>query len=443
MGIGRVTAVTHRCLTILHVFIISLPHCTATDILSKDSPLSLTQTLVSSNQAYELGFFNPGNSTNLYLGIWFKNITAKKVIWVANRENPLSVSDKGSSLTISNDGNLRILDGEQSTVWSTNVRGQFNGTIAQLTDMGDFCINDTISGSILWESFDYPGNSLLPGMKLGTKGNTQGKNLLSSWKSNNDPAPGSFVVGLSAEQPPQVFIWHKSKPNWRSGPWNGGKFIGIPEQNPGYSNLISVMPGNSQEGAYVTINLLKLTDIRWLFLQPDGVLQDRYWNDDDDYMWDSSWEAPANPCDVYGVCGAFSICTNTTHPVCDCLRGFVPQSDDEWSKGNWTRGCERRSELLCEKSGTSLDSGKTKPDKFWVLKWIKLPDHHKYFPYMDTDACQRLCLDNCSCKAYAFVQGIYCMIWTEELMDIEQFPYGGENLFLRLSYVDSGEYKFP
>ncbi|KAK1420057.1 hypothetical protein QVD17_21362 [Tagetes erecta] len=262
MGTGRATAVTHICLTILHVFIISLPHCTATDILSKDSPLSLTQTLVSSNQAYELGFFNPGNSTNLYLGIWFKNITAKKVIWVANRENPLSVSDSGSTLLISNDGNLRILN------------------------------------------------------------------------------------------------------------------------------------------------------------------------------------VPAGPCDVYGVCGAFSICTNRTHPNCDCLKGFVPHLTDEWSKGNWTRGCVRRSELLCEKNETSLASDKTKvtkPDKFWVLKGIKLSDHHQYFPYMDTDACQRLCLSNCSCKAYAFVQGIYCMIWTEELMDIEQFPYGGENLFLRLSYVDLGE----
>ncbi|KAI7736279.1 hypothetical protein M8C21_022729 [Ambrosia artemisiifolia] len=438
MGFGRrANAVYCLCITCLYTLVISLPHCTAVNILSKDRPISLTQTLVSSNQVYELGFFNPANSTNRYLGIWFKNTAAKKIIWVANRENPLSGSDNRSSLTIGNDGNLRILDGDQDTVWSTNVRGQFNETIAQLTDMGDFCINDTISGSILWESFDYPGNSLLPGMKLGTKGNTQGKHLLSSWISNDDPTPGNFVVGLSAEQPPQIFIWRNSKPHWRGGPWDGGRFIGIPDQIAGYSELTSLMPGNSLEGAYLIVNLLNSSLIQWLYLEPDGVLRTKYW-DGDSNMWDSDWEAPATPCDVYGVCGAFAICTNTKHPICDCLRGFVPRSNDQWSKGNWTRGCVRRSELLCEKNETSLASGKTKPDKFWVVRGIKLPDHYQYFPYMDTDECRQRCMDNCSCKAYAQVPGINCMIWTEELIDIEQFSYGGENLFLRLSYEDSG-----
>ncbi|KAJ0568887.1 putative protein kinase RLK-Pelle-DLSV family [Helianthus annuus] len=436
MGIGRSIEENHICMTFLYVLIISLRYCTAADTLLNDSPISLTQTLVSSNQVYELGFFNPGNSTNRYLGIWFKNITAKKIIWVANRENPLSVSDNRSSLTIANDGNLRILDGDQKTLWSTNVRGQFNETIAQLTDMGNFCINDTASGSILWESFDYPGNSLLPGMKLGTKGNTQGKHLLSSWKSEDDPTPGDFVAGLSAEQPPQIFVWRNSKPTWRGGHWDGGKFIGIPEQDAGYSELVTLIPGNSREGAYLVVNLLNSFDINWLYLQPDGVFQmkSRYRVND---TWGTSWEVPLNPCDVYGACGAFAICTYTTSPICACLRGFVPQMKDEWAKGNWTRGCVRRSELFCEKNETSLASSNTKPDQFHVLRGIKLPDHHQYFPYMDTDECQQWCMGNCSCKAYAYVQGIYCMVWTEELVDIEQFSYGGQNLSLRLSYVDS------
>ncbi|KAJ0787875.1 putative non-specific serine/threonine protein kinase [Helianthus annuus] len=201
-------------------------------------------------------------------------------------------------------------------------------------------------------------------MKLGTKGNTQGKHLLSSWKSDDDPTPGNFVVGLSAEQPPQIFTWRNSKPNWRGGPWDGGKFIGIPEQDAGYSELLN----------------------RW---------------DDGSSMWDSYWEVPLNPCDVYGVCGAFAICTSEKSPICDCLKGFVPQSNDEWAKGNWTRGCVRRNELVCEKNETSLASGKAKPDQFQVLKGVKLPDHYHYFPYRDTGECQQLCLGNCSCKAYA------------------------------------------
>ncbi|KAJ0917295.1 putative non-specific serine/threonine protein kinase [Helianthus annuus] len=70
-----------------------------------------------------------------------------------------------------------------------------------------------------------------------------------------------------------------------------------------------------------------------------------------------------------------------------CLKGFVPHSNDEWGKGNWTRGCVRRNELVCEKN-------ETKPDQLQVLRGIKLPDHYHYFPYRDTDECQQLCLGN-------------------------------------------------
>ncbi|CAH1448389.1 unnamed protein product [Lactuca virosa] len=274
-------------------------------------------------------------------------------------------------------------------------------------------------------------------MRVGTNGKTQGKDLLTSWKSDNDPTPGDFVVGLSGEQPPQAFTWRGSKPYWRSGPWDGGKFIGIPEQESGYSNLMTLMPENSQGGAYISINIHNSSDIRWLYLRHDGVSQLNYL-DDVRNIWDLRWEAPANPCDVYGVCGVFSICTNKTL-ICECLKGFVPQSKDEWSISNWTRGCVRGNELLCEKNESSLASGKSKPDKFQVVSGIKLPDYYQYFPYMDMDDCKSLCLGNCSCKAYAFVEGINCMIWEQDLIDIEQFSFGGENLFLRLAYEESGE----
>ncbi|KAI3495258.1 hypothetical protein L1887_37506 [Cichorium endivia] len=429
------TFVNHLCMTCLYILIISLQRCEATDILTKDSPISLEQTLVSSNQIFELGFFSPGNSSNRYLGIWFKNFPPRKFIWVANRQNPLS-PDTNASLTIGDDGNLRILDADQKTVWSTTIKVQFNETIAKLTDAGNFALNDTISGLTLWESFDYPGNSLLPGMRLGTTG----KDLITSWKSDDDPTRGDFAVGLSGDQPPQAFTWRGSKAYWRGGPWDGGKFIGIPEQEGGYSNQMTLMPENSQGGAYLTIGLYSSSDIRWLYLRPDGVLQLNYM-DGDHNVWDYSWEAPANPCDVYKVCGAFAICTNTRSPICDCVRGFVPQSDDEWSKGNWTRGCVRRNEILCAKNDSSLASEKTQPDVFQVVRGIKLPDHYEYYPYMDSDDCRSWCLGNCSCKAYAFVEGIHCMVWTQDLIDIQQFSFGGENLFLRLAYEESGDDK--
>ncbi|GJV52318.1 G-type lectin S-receptor-like serine/threonine-protein kinase [Tanacetum coccineum] len=339
MATGRGIAVNRLCMTCWYILIISLQHSRETDMLTKDNPIYIGKTLVLANQVFELGFFSPDNSAKQYLGIWLKNITIRKIIWVANRESPLSISDTSSSLTIVDDGNLRILDGERNTVWSTNITLQSNKTTVKLTDTGDFCLNDTVSGMI----FD------------------------------DDPTPENFVVGLSEERPPQIFTWNGSKPHWRGGPWDGGKFIGVPEQNPGYSELINL---------------------------PDGMFQMIYL-DDDNKM---AWEEPNDPCDVYGVCSAFAFCTSNKSPTCDCLKGYLPESNEEWGRS---------------------------------YKRVKLPDHYLYFPNKDPDGCKEWCMDNCSCKAYAFVIGIYCMGWTEDLIDIEQFPFGGEDLYLRLSHSES------
>lgn len=35
---------------------------------------------------FEMGFFSPGNSKNRYVGIWYKNVSDRTVVWIANRE---------------------------------------------------------------------------------------------------------------------------------------------------------------------------------------------------------------------------------------------------------------------------------------------------------------------------------------------------------------------
>ncbi|GMP75018.1 hypothetical protein CsSME_00032243 [Camellia sinensis var. sinensis] len=108
------------------LFTIPSQYFTATDTLTQSQPISAGQTLISSGLIFELGFFIPINSSKQYVGIWQTNIPIhdRKVVWVANRENPLTVTatnSASSSLTIGKDGNLRLLDGMNNTVWFTNV----------------------------------------------------------------------------------------------------------------------------------------------------------------------------------------------------------------------------------------------------------------------------------------------------------------------------------
>ena len=84
----------------------------ARDTISQGQSITITETIVSADAKFELGFFRPGNSTYQYVGIWFKKASRQTVTWVANRNHP--IVNSAAVLTISNDGNLVIADGQLS-----------------------------------------------------------------------------------------------------------------------------------------------------------------------------------------------------------------------------------------------------------------------------------------------------------------------------------------
>ncbi|KAF8030076.1 hypothetical protein BT93_E2487 [Corymbia citriodora subsp. variegata] len=129
------------------------------------------KTLVSSGKIFELGFFTPNGSENQYVGIWYKNFTPSKIVWVANRNLPLVYTDRSAKLTIGSDGNLKLVDGQQNIVWSTNASGRSNDTSAALLDSGNFVLQDA-NYSEIWGSFNDPTDTLLPSMKIGVNAKT-------------------------------------------------------------------------------------------------------------------------------------------------------------------------------------------------------------------------------------------------------------------------------
>ncbi|XP_049361147.1 G-type lectin S-receptor-like serine/threonine-protein kinase SD1-29 [Solanum verrucosum] len=273
-------------------------------------------------------------------------------------------------------------------------------------------------------------------MNIGYNTRSGVKLVLWSWQAENDPSPGKFTIGLSVEMPPQVFTWNNySRPYWRGGPWDGGNFLGIPDDEKGYASDINVVVNKQQESAFFSFNNFNVSDVIIMVLKPSGLLNMMEWLEDLN-EWHVFWEAPANPCDVYGTCGPYSVCDMGKSPVCDCLRGFVPKSTDEWIRGNWTGGCVRRTKLLCEISASGNATKGSESDNFLQLREMKLPDHYTYFYDYEAQICKEWCLNNCSCAAYVYPDGIKCMVWTSELMDVQQFPYDGVDLFLRVAYSE-------
>ncbi|KAM6585083.1 hypothetical protein CsatB_012085 [Cannabis sativa] len=412
--------------------------------ITSSQSLSQGQTLVSPSQVFELGFFSPNNSANQYVGIWYKGISprTKSLVWVANRENPVRLADAATiSLMIGRNGNLELVDANNnknnSVIWSTDVHVRSSSSILVLLDSGNLVLSDGVSGENLWQSFNHPADTYLPGSVLGFNVITGKSYMLTSWKSDNDPSPGSFTVGISKQSPPQLFIWvNGSKPRWRSGPWDKSKFIGIPESDTSYQSSTNLHQEVYEGTTFLHFNLYNKSIVPKVFVSSKGYVTALIKFKGDDF-WKTDWEVPRNQCDIYGTCGPFGVCKTARSPICSCLQGYVPKSDQEWRNGNWTGGCKRNTELHCDKNTSRnaiIEGGKN--DEFLKISLLKLPDLHEYVITDDYKGCYTWCLNNCSCLAYAFVNGIGCLVWWDDLVDIQELSFGGFDLFLRVAHTE-------
>lgn len=187
-------------------FLLQVCHGRSTIVLGQS--VADGDSLTSSGGTFELGFFTPGSSPHRYVGIWFKKIPVRKVVWVANRLNP--VVGSSGVLQIGEDGNLVIMDGQNLT-WSTVVSSVSNGSIVELLDSGNLVLREGDSnGSFIWQSFDYPSDCFLQNMKVGLNLKTGEKRFLTSWRSDNDPSPGNFTLGVDQQKLPQGLVWKGS-----------------------------------------------------------------------------------------------------------------------------------------------------------------------------------------------------------------------------------------
>ncbi|KAL7218512.1 hypothetical protein ACSBR2_011719 [Camellia fascicularis] len=389
----------------------------AVDIITKTQSVTGNNTIVSSGGSFEIGFFSPGNSGNTYLGIWYKKISVQTVVWVANREIPL-VNSSGV-LTIIDPGILALVDGTGSVIWSPNV----TGPVAQLMESGNLVVKDANNNS-LWQSFDYPCDTLLPGMKHGKNFVTGIDRMLSSWKSSDDPARGKCTYRCDPQGYPQNIMSCGSVEVFRTGPWNGLGFSGNPNLKP--NSIYTYELVYTKEEVYFHYQLISSVVSRFT-LNQNGVAQRWTWVDRTQ-EWVIYLSAPTDTCDTYKLCGPNGNCNVGNSPVCDCLSKFVPQNQTEWISGDWSNGCVRRTMLDCHNG-----------DGFLKYSHYKMPDtRYSWFDKsMTLRECEMRCLKNCSCMAYTSLDirggGSGCLLWFDELIDMRQYSDNGQDIYIRMA----------
>nr|SSC84616.1 At421370-like [Capsella grandiflora] len=393
------------------------------------------QTIVSPDDDFELGFFKTRSSSLWYLGIWYKKVPDRTYVWVANRDNPLS--NPLGTLKISGN-NLALLDHSNKPVWSTNLtRGNMRSpVVAELLANGNFVLrytNNNDPSGFLWQSFDFPTDTLLPEMKLGCNLKTGHNKFLRSWRSRDDPSSGNYLYKLKTQGLPECFLLDDSVKGakavkvHRSGPWNGIQFSGLPEvQQLEYMDY--KFTENRDEVAY-TFLMTNHSIYSRVTISDSGALH-RYTWIPPSYGWNLFWTTPTDQCEMYKVCGPYGYCDMDTSPVCNCIQGFTPRSLQDWVLRDGSNGCVRKTPLSCGGDG------------FVLLKKMKLPDTTTAIVdrSIDLKECKEICSRNCNCTGFANADirngGTGCVIWTGELVDIRSYAAGGQDLYVRLADAD-------
>ncbi|CAN6571504.1 unnamed protein product [Malus baccata var. baccata] len=338
-----------------------------------------------------------GNQTLTSPGIWYKNLRPRIVVWVTNRKQPASDS-YSSALQLFRNGSLALLDRTKFTIWSTrSAAAVSNSTTAVLLDNGNFVIRDeSDSFAVLWQSFDHPTDTWLPGAKLGYNRLTKEKLILTPWRNPQNPAPGIFSLEIE-QAGSRVFLFRNGSAIsvWD---WHGDNHYCFYFQ----VNLNSVVNENESS---LTYNLIDPNSfVRYKLL--NGLL--KFYNGSETI---DTWGA-LGQCTNDVSCGAFSICDSQNLPHCQCLEGFEPKIPEDWEFGGYSYGCVRKTPLQCSDVGNH---------KFLGVPDVSYSQNSESLKVKSIEECRLACSRDCSITAFAYNND--CMIWKGDVFDLYQLPY--------------------
>ncbi|GKV11391.1 hypothetical protein SLEP1_g22654 [Rubroshorea leprosula] len=235
--------------------------------------------------------------------------------------------------------------------------------------------NGPNSMSYLWQSFDFPTDTWLPGMKIRFDKKTHHSQLLTSWKNSKDPAPGLFSLNLDPDgSNSYILLWNRSEQYWTSGPWDWERkfFSLVPEMRLNNIHHFShVNFVNHENESYFTYTLYNSSTISRFILDFSGQVMQLSWMESTQ-KWISFWSEPRQQCEVYAFCGAFGSCNEKALLSVAAHMGL----------------------------NATLVNGKS--DKVRVNPNMALPEHPKTLVAGSIKECESACLKNCSCTAYTY-----------------------------------------
>ncbi|KAL0407632.1 UNVERIFIED_CONTAM: G-type lectin S-receptor-like serine/threonine-protein kinase SD2-5 [Sesamum radiatum] len=322
--------------------------------------------LLSNNSNFAFGFTTTKDVSLFLLVVIHKS--SSTVVWTANRGSPIHNSD---NFAFDNNGNAYLEKGG-STIWSTGTANK-GVSAMELLDSGNLVLLGT-DGSIIWQSFSHPTNTLLSNQDF-----SQGMKLVSDPGSNNltyslEIKSGDMLLSAGF-QPPQPY-------------WSMRRDTRITINKGGGDVTSAVLSANSWKFFDPSKVLL------WQFIFSDVNNANATWaavlGDDgfitftmlqEDLSNPTSTRIPVDQCSRPAACDPYFVCYPGN--MCQCPSALP--------------SCKSVALPACDNSTGSVDlvSGGDGLSYF-ALDFVQ--------PISNTtlDGCKASCLKNCSCAVMFF-----------------------------------------
>ncbi|KAG4982683.1 hypothetical protein AAZX31_10G094100 [Glycine max] len=362
---------------LLCIFIGFLMHSVVGAEIPLGSKLSVVDNdyWVSSNGDFAFGFYNISDQPNQFsVGIRFNSksipYSQQTVAWVAGGD--VKVGNK-SYFELTQEGELVLFDSiGEGSVWTVKTGNQSVAS-ASLLDNGNLVLMDK-EQKIIWQSFDTPSDTLLPGQSLFAN-----ETLRAATASKNSKA-SYYTLHMNASGHLEL--------HWESG------VIYWTSENPSASNLRAFLTASGalelQDRSLKPVWSAFGDDhndsvkYRYLRLDVDGNLRLYSWVESLG-SWRSVWQAVENQCKVFATCRQLGVCVFNASGSAECKCPFEVTGGNE---------CLVPYEEECE-SGSNMIAYKNT-----YLYAFYPPDNS--FITSSLQQCEQLCLNDTQCTVATF-----------------------------------------
>ncbi|RLN33132.1 G-type lectin S-receptor-like serine/threonine-protein kinase RLK1 [Panicum miliaceum] len=364
--------------------------------------------------------------TKFLLATWFRfggddssqpQPDPESVVWFA-KQSPSGATPYATAqsvLSITADGQLTLTDGSNQVLWTPSLE---RGSVLALRDSGNLQFLSDSGSQVLWESFWYPTDTLLPGQSLVyDPARSEGK--VFAKRADAEFTTGRFSMGIQSDGNVVLYVDLLKGNDPHNAYWQA--YTNSPDGNTTVTfddrGRLNYTLHNGTVSSLIkpAASFAAGEYFQFARMDPDGIVRTYIRPKDGGTGGNTSWTVsgafPDYGCikwtsGLQGMCGPGSYCLSAPTPSsrdrlnCVCPSGYN-YTDEQHRDSGCTPAFEPQS---CD--------GENSSDEFTLVELLnttwEASIYYKRFSSVTEEQCREYCLRDCFCAAALMIGGSDC-----------------------------------